>query len=65
MTGVVTRLRLELARRNRRHDGVGVDLPVRMLQGHADLDAAVLEREDVLHVVAGTERRWCDRPRHR
>ena len=39
----------QLARRDRRDERIGVDLPVRMVQGDADLDAAVLEREHVLH----------------
>ena len=39
----------QLARRDRRDERIGVDLPVRMVQGDADLDATVLEREHVLH----------------
>ena len=45
----------QLARRDRRDERIGVDLPVRMVQRDADLDAAVLEREDVLDVVARAE----------
>ena len=45
----------EFARGDGRHEGVGVDLPVRVVQRDADLDAPVLEREDVLHVVARAE----------
>jgi len=43
------------AGRNGWHDGVGVDLAVRMMQRRADLDAAVLERKDIAHVVARAE----------
>ncbi|KPC67388.1 hypothetical protein ADL26_20860, partial [Thermoactinomyces vulgaris] len=32
---------------------VAVDLAVRVVQGHADLDAAVLEAEDLCDVAAG------------
>ena len=51
----VSALLLELARRNRRHERIRVDLPVRMVQRHADLDAAILERIDVLDVGARAE----------
>ena len=47
--GVVVRLLLrQLARGDRRHERIRVDLPVRVVQRHADLDAAVFEREHIL-----------------
>ena len=45
----------QLARRDRRHERVRVDLTVRVMQRDAHLDAAILEREDVLHVVTRAE----------
>ena len=49
-------LLLELARGDGRHERIRVDLSVWMMQRHTHLDAAVLEREHVVHVVACAER---------
>ena len=43
---------LQLARGHRRQERIGVDLPVRMMQRDAHLDAAVLERQHVVHLRA-------------
>ena len=48
-------LLLQLPRRDRRHERVGVELAVGMRERHADFDAAVLELEDVVDVVALAE----------
>jgi hypothetical protein len=48
---VVLALLRQLARGHRRHEGIGIDLAVRMVQRDADLGAAVLERQHVLDVV--------------
>ena len=50
MQGEVLELLSQLARRDRRHERIRVDLPVRMMQRDAHLDAAILERHHVLHV---------------
>ena len=47
----------------RRDVRVGVDLPVRVVQGHPDLLAAVLEAEDLLHLVDRGQRSGAVRPR--
>src|SRR5687768_431528 len=46
----------QLARGDRRHDRVCVDLSVRMMQRHADFDAAIFERHHVLNFGYLTER---------
>src|SRR5260370_165881 len=46
----MTRFGCELALQDRRDEGIRVDLTVRVAQRDADLLAAVLEHEDVLHV---------------
>src|SRR5262249_54988221 len=48
-------LLLELSRGGGRYERIRVDLSVRVPQRHADLLAAVLEREDVSHVLARPE----------
>jgi hypothetical protein len=40
----------------RRHDRIRVDLSVRMMQRHADLGSAILERQDVLDIRLCRER---------
>ncbi len=55
--------RVEQARGARRDVGVGVDLPVRVLQGDADRLAAVLEREHLLDAGHRRELGGAVRPR--
>src|SRR6202022_4756396 len=50
-TGVPAQFR----RRHRRDERIGVDLPVRVMERHADLLATVLEDEDVLDATASGE----------
>ncbi len=47
MLGVVQQFLRQHCGRHRRHKRIGIDLPVRIMQGHADFGAAVLERQHV------------------
>ena len=59
---VVVLLELQLTRGDGRDERVHVDLSVRMVQRDTHFDAAVLEWEYVLHIVARTELRVAMRP---
>src|SRR4051794_35609218 len=56
MTFVISALLFELAGRDRRHEGIRVDLAVRVVKRDADLHAAVFERVDVSDVRTCAER---------
>src|SRR5688500_5194243 len=51
----VVTLLLARAGRNRGHERIGVELPVRVVKGHPDLDTTVLERKHVLDLVLCAE----------
>jgi hypothetical protein len=53
---VVFALLLELARRHGRYEWIGINLAVRMMERHANFDAAILEGKHILNLVARSER---------
>ncbi len=55
MRGQIRLLLRQLAGGNRRHERIRVDLSVRMMKRHPDLDTAVLERVHVLDIGACAE----------